>query len=157
MITFATVFGAVAFKEYANEHGFFLSQRVARGSNPPDSDCEDGQDRLNGETRISVLHTLPEGRGIKKVILAKRHMADVKVRFWAEGGSVEKELLKWFRLHDGWFCDLDTEIAAGATRVLRIWATAEEVLNELQYIKLGYGKDEGGNVCPSLAVDLNMS
>jgi len=157
VITFITAAGATAYKKYFDGNGFFLSIRQKDNS-------EEGLLGRDGETRTKVMQTGPEGRGVKKVFLIKKHMVSVCVRFWGkdmDGGflpddhrlrlEVENELTKWFALDDTWFTDLDEEVRKkGATRVLKVMDAVDVVTAQLKNCKFSRKDNVGGGcVCIS--------
>jgi hypothetical protein len=105
VVTFMDPKGAEGFKKYADKHGFFLSLRADKGPR-----LVHGDDN-SGETLFGMIEGATEHRGVKKIYVIKKHLPEIRVRFWGldasgrrldQNGwmykSVEAELLKWFQL-----------------------------------------------------------
>jgi hypothetical protein len=143
--------GAEGFKKYADKHGFFLALRADQGPR-----LVHGDDN-SGETLFGMIEGATEHRGVKKIYVIKKHLPEIRVRFWGldasgrrldQNGwmykSVEAELLKWFQLDDTWFCDMDKEIAKGATRQLKVLSNLKVVLSELEHLRFSPYQGTGG-------------
>jgi hypothetical protein len=143
--------GAEGFKKYADKHGFFLSLRAHHGHQRLHGD------EYSGETPCAIVQSAPEQHGVKNFYLIKKHLPAVTVRFWGHDASgrklhqsrwlykdIEAHLLKWFHLDDTWYCDMDKEIAKGATRQLKVLSSLEVVLFELQHLCFSPYQGTGG-------------
>lgn len=156
VVTFMDPKGAEGFKKYADKHGFFLSLRAPHGHRLLHGD------EYSGETPCGIVQSTPEQQGVKKVYLVKKHLPEVSLRFWGHDASgrkldqsgwlykdIEAQLLKWFLLDDTWFCDMNEEIAKGATRQLKVLSSLEVVLFELQQLRFSPYQGTGGGTVRS--------
>lgn len=146
VVTFVTAAGAREYKAYFDRHGFVLSTR------------QRDEDKTAAATAgaVTVVHGEAEpggdgagGSGAKRLLLVKRHLEDVQVRFWDDREDVEQCVRSWFALDDRWFCDLDAEIRLrGATRVLKVLGPVEPLITELDFCRFSRAGSLGGCVCP---------